>query len=65
MRCVSAVQLRGVDKVATFMCRLSENPGSFNFREPSGPVRASIRVALLLSFIAAILKDMINATHVP
>jgi hypothetical protein len=27
-----------VDNFATFMCRLSENPGSLNFLEPSGPI---------------------------
>ena len=38
--------MRKADKLATFMCRLSENPGSLNLLEPSGPVWACTGINL-------------------
>ena len=46
------------DNLTNFMCRLSRNPGSLNLLEPSGPVQASIGIALPYSFskIISLLK---------
>jgi hypothetical protein len=36
--------------ITTFICRLSENPGSLNLLEPYGPVQAYNGIALPLPF---------------
>lgn len=38
------------DNLATFMCRLSINYGSFNLLQPSGSVQASIGIGFHLAF---------------
>jgi len=38
--------VRKADNLTTFMCRMSWNPGSFNFLESSGPVQACNGIAL-------------------
>ena len=43
--------VRKADNFTTFICRLSENPGSFNLLEPSDPTYACIVMALPLLFI--------------
>jgi len=40
--------VRKADSLATFMYRLSRNPGSLNLLQPSGPIQTSIVFALHL-----------------
>jgi hypothetical protein len=53
--------VRRADKLATFMCRLSENPGSLNLHEPSGLIKAYAGIALpyliMLCKVSVMLAD--------
>jgi hypothetical protein len=40
--------MRSTDNFATFICRLSENPGRLSFMETLGSIYASMKIALIL-----------------